>query len=190
MNTIYNILLSDGAVVLHFLLTMILVAVVILRGIHSEVRLHRMLAENFDLKRQLCELSDFTSSSFQDVRRKADLQSDVICHTVDYVTGTAELDTSLIAALYNSPARDENYAGAELLAVDIVSEPVEPDMSTAESAFVTPDPNHLEPDVTMPLRASMITIAADVDDSVEFTESAVEERSDVMTRVLQQSRRR
>ena len=194
MNTIYNILVSDGAVALHFLLTMVLLAVVILRGIQAEMKLRRMATENLDLKRQLCELSDFTSNALQGVRKKADLQRDAICHTVDHLTGASELDTRLLEALYVD--QNDDLRGPEVLAVDIVSEPVEPDMSTAESAFVTPDPNHIEPDVSMPLRASMITMAADAeyvadltDEEGEKVEEDIRERSDIMTRALQQSRR-
>ena len=43
MNTIYSVLVSDGAIVLHFLLTMVLLVIVILRGIHSDMKLRLSL---------------------------------------------------------------------------------------------------------------------------------------------------
>jgi len=189
MNTIYSILVSDGAVALHFLLTMVLLVVVILRGIQAEMKLRRVATENIELKRQLSEHSDYSSGCIQEVHRKLELQSDAICHAVDYVTGAAELDSSRFTALHSDSVRKNVFSGPELLAVDLVGEPAEPDLTTAESAFVEPDPNHLEPDVSMPLRASMITMPASADEEIEPKEELIEEHPDIMTRVLQQSRR-
>jgi len=188
MNTIYGILVSDGAVLLHFMLTMVLLGVVILRGMHAEMKLRRVATENIDLKRHLSELSDFTSSCMQDVHRKVNLQADAICHTVDYITGVTELDENRFRALHDNSIGDGILSGSDLLAVDLVSEPPEPDLSNAESAFVEPDPNFREPDVSMPLRASMISMPAVTDELNINTEGDVGERSDIMTRVLQQSR--
>jgi len=48
MSTIYDILVSDGVVALHLLLTMILLAVVMLRGMQFDLKQQRLAAENTD----------------------------------------------------------------------------------------------------------------------------------------------
>ncbi len=190
MNTVYSILVSDGVVALHFLLTMVLLAVVILRGIHSDMKLRRVAAENSDLRRQLTELSDITSSSIHELRRNTNRQRDAVCHTADYLSGAAALDLTWFNALYDEPRRDDAFPGSELLSVDLVCDPAEPDLSLADSAFVEPGPDYLEPDVSMPLKASMITMPGNLDDA--FDEGAGgtirSGSSDILTRVLQQSR--
>ena len=197
MNTIYSVLVSDGAIVLHFLLTMVLLVIVILRGIHSDMKLRRVVGENSDLRRQLSELSDFTSRSFHRVRCEASWQRAAVCHTADYLVGDVDrLDVGRFNRSESEPLRAEVSAESDFLTVDFVDDELaEPDLSMAESAFVEPDPRHLEPDVSMPLKASMITMQSATEEiPEEMREQTVGNTdetlsgTDVMTRVLQQSR--
>ncbi len=197
MNTIYAVLVSDGAIALHFLLTMVLLAIIILRGIHSDMKLRRVVGENSDLKRQVSELSDFTSRSFQQLRREVSWQRTAVCHTADYLFGDADLDASYFDRSDSESLRTEVYTDSDFLTVDLVDDELaEPDLSMVESAFVAPDPNQLEPDVSLPLKASMITMPEspkEISEEMqeqrnETTDDATLRRTDVMTRVLQQSR--
>ena len=197
MNTIYGVLVSDGAIALHFLLTMVLLVIIILRSIHSDMKLRRVVGENSDLRRQLSELSDFTSRSFHQLRREVSWQRTAVCHTADYLFGDADLDASCFDRSDSESLRTEVYTESEFVTVDLVDDELaEPDLSMVESAFVAPDPNQLEPDVSLPLKASMITMPEspkEISEEMqeqrnETTDDATLRRTDVMTRVLQQSR--
>jgi len=167
MHTFYNIVVSDGAIALHFLLTVVLLGTLIVHGVHSGLRLDRSLRENADLKRQLLELSDYTSSSLDDVYRQIDVHRKVVQHTTDYLTGADELDARRFDALYESAndtlsnvaGRSGSASNSEFL-VDLVDDDVRaPDLSMAESAFVDPDSgyNDLRPRRRLRLRRLMRT---------------------------------
>ena len=111
-----------------------------------------------------------------------------MCHTADYLFGDADLDARRFSWPDSKSLRTEGFSESELLAVDLVDDDLsEPDLSMAQSAFIEPDPNHLEPDVSMPIKAAMVTMPSGSDERIASVD-ATRSRSDVMTRVLQQSR--
>lgn len=186
MNTFYSILVSDGAVALHFLVTMSLLALVIFRGIHTDSKLRRLAVENADLRRHLVEWTDHTVNSMHEIRDRLDAQGRAVSHTADYLTGKADLDASVYKTLDSMPVIASNR-DADLLAVDLVNDSVvEPDVSMADSAFVEPT-EHLEPDVSLPLRAAMGTIEQSFEEEPGRSH-ADDEQPDIMTRVLHRSK--
>lgn len=190
MNPVYSILVSDGALVLHFLLTMALLAAVILCGIHWDLKLRRVVSENTDLRRQLNELSVLDSNSAHDMQRTMDRHREAICHTADYLLGASDLDVTRFNKLDSESPRANTGSAAfsELYAVDQVQDDVPgPDLSMAESAFIEPVPGYSEPDVSLPMKASMITMPVH-DERLDAADDTSRNRADLMTRVLQQSR--
>ena len=97
MSTIYDILVSDGVVALHLLLTMILLAVVMLRGIQFDSKLQRLSAENTELKRQLSQLSDFAYGTLNEHRKRMDRHEDAILHAGNYLSGNSDFDERYFA---------------------------------------------------------------------------------------------
>lgn len=202
MQTIYSFLLSDGAAALHFLLTMVLLAVVILRGLQGDARLRRLARENSDLKRQLVEMSDYVAGSLRGVRRRLDRQRDTICHAADCIAGTSSVDVERFHSLYDDfPQEPSDMPMVVDFDVEFDQEELPgPDLSMAESAFVEPDAGRDDPDVSMPLRASLTTIPQ-YDEVIEDVvaeeprpQNAVDfdapdlNAPDLMTRALKRSR--
>jgi hypothetical protein len=189
MNTFYSILVSDGAVALHFLVTMSLLALVIFRGIRTDTKLRRLAVENSDLRRHLVEWTDHTVNSMHEMRDRLDAQGRAVSHTADCLAGTAAFDATVYDALQSMPEIVSDR-DADLLAVDLVEDnPVEPDLSMADSAFVEPT-EHLEPDVSLPLRAAMGTIHPTIKDDppAGLVDSDELQQPDIMTRVLHRSK--
>jgi len=99
MSTIYDILVSDGVVALHLLLTMILLAVVMLRGMQFDLKQQRLAAENTDLKRQLNQLSDYTYGTLNEHRSRMHQHADAILHAGNYLSGDCDFDERYFAQL-------------------------------------------------------------------------------------------
>lgn len=195
MSTIFDILVSDGVVALHLLLTMILLAVVILGGIQFDLKLRRMSGESTELRRLVRELSDVAYGGLSSSRKRMDRHQDAILHTADYLSGNAKFDERNFAALSAAPG--QSFVPAESDDVPDVyfshSDDPGPDMSMVDSAFVEPQSEYVEPDVSMPLRASMVTMPADMESTVademrEAADEALPAQADVITRVLHRSR--
>ena len=207
MQTFYNILVSDGAIALHFLLTVVLLGAVIIHAVQSGLKLDRTSRENADLKRQLTKLSDYSASSINDLQRQVDVQADAVRHAADCLAGTAQLDPGRFEYLSGAIEVPER-SGSEFY-VDLVGDDdQEPDLSMAESAFIEPDSDYIEPDVSMPMQASLVTMPVEeIEDGFvqdrfvqehfaeeRFAEERfaddpdTQQRADVMTRVLNRSR--
>lgn len=199
MQTFYSILVSDGAIALHFLLTVVLLGAVIIHGIQSGLKLDRSSRENADLKRELTELSDYSASAINDLQRQVDAQAVAVRHAAECLAGTAQLDTSRFE--YLSGAIEVPERSATEFYVDLVGEEVqEPDMSLADSAFLEPDSDYIEPDVSLPMQAAMVTMPVDaIEEGFDDQDNHIhgsrgqdaqiaQNSSDVMTRVLNRTR--